>query len=185
MKTRIAARISVVFIAAGTLGCAALSGAPATSAPCADALRDPAKLQALSEAAATDQNWELAYRYLALIHILHPDSEENRELFPAAATLYRRSWAPHRTQLDSIWTTSEPLFLYAWLAGFFQDGRDFPQVQMDAAFVGTSYSLFRNFIRYAKDRPQLSRWSISAKDENGIVVSVTGSPGSLGSEADR
>ena len=176
MKARLAARIAVLFIAAGALGCAALSGAPATSAPCADALRDPDQLQALAEAASAEQNWELAYRYLALIHILHPDSEKNRELFPAAATLYRRSWAPHRTELDSIWTTSEPLFVYAWLAGFFSDGREFPQAQMDVLFVGTSYSLFRNFVRYANDRPKISRWAISAEDENGIVTKVTGSP---------
>ena len=175
MKTRIAARISVVFIAAGTLGCAALSGAPATSAPCGDALRDPDQLQALAEAASAEQNWELAYRYLALIHILHPDSDQNRELFPAAATLFRRSWAPHRAELDSIWTTSEPPFMYAWLAGFFRDGGDFPQAQMDGLFVGTSYSLFRNFVSYAKDRPQISKWVISAEDENGITTKVTGS----------
>jgi hypothetical protein len=176
MKARIAAPIAVVFITAGLLGCAALSGPPAASAPCADVLRHPEQLQALAEAASAEQNWELAYRYVALIHILHPRSEQDRELFPAAATLYRRSWAPHRTELDSIWTTSEPLFMYAWLAGFFSDGSEFPQQQMDALFVGTSYSLFRNFTRYTKDRPQLSKWEISAEDQNGIVTKVTGSP---------
>jgi len=176
MTARSATRITVAFITASAFGCAALSGEPATSAaPCADAMRDPDQLQALAEAASAEQNWELAYRYVALIHTLHPGSEEDRELFPAAATLFRRSWAPHRAELDSIWTTSEPIFLYAWLAGFFQDGRDFPQKQMDALFVGTSYSLLRNFLRYAQDRPQLSRWSISAEDENGVTVKVTGS----------
>jgi hypothetical protein len=176
MKTRGAALIAALFVATGGLGCAALSGSSATSAPCADALRDPDELQALAEAAGRDQNWELAYRYLALIHILHPGSEQDRASFPAAATLFRRSWAPHRAELDSIWTTSEPLFVYAWLAGFFRDGGEFPQEQMDVLFVGTSYSLFRNFARYAQDRPQISRWRISAEDENGIVTKVTGSP---------
>ena len=178
MKARIAAQISAVIITAGALGCATLSGAPAESTSCSDALRDPDKLQALAEAASRDQNWELAYRYLALIHIFHPGSEKDRELFPAAATLFRRSWAPHRAELDSIWTTSEPQFVYAWLAGFFRDGGEFPQAQMDGLFVGTSYSLFRNFARYAQDRPQISRWKISAEDENGIVTEVTGSPAS-------
>ena len=175
MKTRFAVLSTAMFLAAGALGCAAFSGAPAASAPCTDVMRNPEQLQVLAEAASAEQNWELAYRSLALIHILHPDSEKNRELFPAAATLFRRSWSPHRAELDSIWTTSEPLFLYAWLAGFFQDGREFPQEQMDALFVGTSYSLFRNFLRYAKDRPLLSKWMFSAEDENGIVVKVTGS----------
>jgi hypothetical protein len=175
MKTRSAALIIGLFVAANGLGCAVLSGTPATSTPCAEALRHPDKLQALAEAESRDQNWELAYRYLALIHILHPGTEQDRELFPAAATLFRRSWAPHRAELDSIWTTSEPLFVYAWLAGFFRDGGEFPQPQMDVLFVGTSYSLFRNFVRYAQDRPLISRWKISAEDENGIVTRVIGS----------
>jgi hypothetical protein len=175
MKARSAMRVIAVLLTAGALGCAAFSGTPATSAPCADALRDPDQLQALAEAASADQNWELAYRYLALIHILHPESEKNRELFPAAATLYRRSWAPHRAELDSIWTTSEPLFMYAWLAGFFSDRGEFPQEQMNALFFGTSYSLFRNFMQYAKDRPHISQWVITAHDENGIVDQISGS----------
>jgi hypothetical protein len=165
----------VVSMAAGAIGCATLSGAPATSAPCSDVPRDPDQLSALAEAASAEQNWELAYRYLALIHILHPESEKNRELFPAAATLYRRSWAPHRAELDSIWTTSEPLFMYAWLAGFFSDGGEFPQEQMNALFFGTSYSLFRNFMEYAKARPRVSQWVITAHEENGIVDQISGS----------
>jgi hypothetical protein len=172
---RIIRRIAAVFITAGALGCATLSGAPATSAPCADALGDPETLQALAEAAATEQNWELAYRYVALIHIFHAGSAKDRELFPHAATLFRRSWAPHRAELDSIWTTSEPLFMYAWLAEFFSDRGEFPQEQIDALFFGTSYSLFRNFMEYAKDRPQLSQWVITAEKDNGIVEKVSGS----------
>jgi hypothetical protein len=168
-----AARIALVFISAAALGCAALSGG---EAPCSEALRDPAQLQALAEAAAREQNWELAYRYAALIHIFHPGSEKDRELFPSAAILFRRSWAPHRSELDSIWTTSEPLFMYAWLAEFFQDGGDFPQQQMDSLFLGTSYSLFRNFMQYAQARPQVSHWVITAEDDDGIVQKISGSP---------
>src|SRR5689334_19692113 len=99
MKARGTMRFLAAFVTVGALGCATLSGAPAASAPCTEVLGNPDQLQALAEAASRDQKWELAYRYLALIHILHPDSEKNRELFPAAATLYRRSWAPHRTEL--------------------------------------------------------------------------------------
>jgi hypothetical protein len=175
MSYRIIARIAAVSIAAGALGCAALSAAPATPAPCGDALRDPENLHALSEAAASEQNWELAYRYLALIHIFHAGSETDRESFIPAATLFRRSWAPHRAELDSIWTTSEPLFMYAWLAGFFSDGGGFPQQQMDALFFGTSYSLLRNFMSYAKDRPQFSQWEITAEKDNGIVQKISSS----------
>jgi hypothetical protein len=46
---------------------------------------------------------------------------------------------------------------------------------MDALFFGTSYSLFRNFMQYAKDRPHISQWVITAHDENGIVDQISGS----------
>jgi len=85
-----------------------------------------------------------------LIHILHPQSEQNRGAFPLAARSYRKSWAPHRTELDSIWTTSEPLFLFAWLAGFFSDRQEFPQEQMEALFLGMNYGLFRDFLAKGK-----------------------------------
>jgi hypothetical protein len=124
-------------------------------------------VQALAEAASAEQNWELAYRYLALIHILHPAAKRTASCFPAAATLFRRSWAPHRAELDSIWTTSEPLFVYAWLAGFFSNDAEFPQQQMDALFVGTSYSLFRNFVATRRTDRSSREWVISAEDENG------------------
>jgi hypothetical protein len=174
MIARAAARLLAVSIAATTLGCAAFSGATATSAPCTEALRDPAELQHLADAAIAEQNWELAYRYFALIHILHPGSEKDRELFPIAAHLYRKSWAPHRTELDSIWTTSEPLFLFGWLAEFYADGQEFPQEQMDALFLGMTAGLFRDFLGYAKDRPLISQWVISVEKNNGIVEKVTG-----------
>ena len=175
MMARSAARFTAVCLALGALGCAAISGAPAASAPCTEVLRDPDQLLELANAATAAGDVELAYRYVALIHILHPDSEKNREVFPLAARLYRRSWAPHRTELDSIWTTSEPRFMIAWLAGFFQDGKEFPQEQMDVLFLGMSYDLFRDFLAYAKDRPLVSQWVITAEKDNGIVEKISGS----------
>ena len=175
MIARTAARFAAVWLAAGALGCAAFSGGTAASAPCADALRDPDQLLALTNAAVAKQDWELAYRYVALIHILHPDSEKNREVFPLAARLYRKSWAPHRTEVDSIWVTSEPRFMIAWLAGFFQDGQEFPQEQVDALLLGMNYGLFRDFLAYAKNHPRMSQWAISAEKDNGIVERISGS----------
>jgi hypothetical protein len=174
MLARAAAQFLAVSIVGAALGCATLSGRDSTSAPCAEALGDPAQLQRLTDAALADKNWELAYRYVALIHILHPDSVQNRELFPIAAHLYRKNWAPHRTELDSIWTTSEPLFLFGWLAGFYQDGQEFPQEQMDALFLYMNAGLFRDFLGYAKDRPLISQWVISIEKNNGIVEKITG-----------
>jgi len=174
MIARVTLCILAASIAATTLGCASFSHAPASSAPCAEALADPTQLKSLGDAALAEQNWELAYRYFALIHILHPGSEQDRELFPVAAHLYQKNWRPHRTELDSIWTTSEPIFLFAWLAEFYQDGQQFPQEQMDALFLHMNGGLLRDFLAYAKNRPQISPWQITAEKENGIVLKITG-----------
>jgi hypothetical protein len=182
MKAPFTARaLLVLFIAA--LGCAALSGEPkqreATSAACTEVLRDPALLLELANAAIAEQDLELAYRYVALIHTLHPESEQSREVFPLAARLFKKNYMRHRTELDSIWVTSEPRFIIAWLARFFRDGGEFPQQQVDALFLGLNYGLFRDFLAYAESHPRLSRWAVSAKDDNGIVYEITAVPADL------
>jgi hypothetical protein len=169
---RAAAFLCATFFTLGVSGCAANSTA---SAPCGEALGDPERLLELARAADAERNVELTYRYIALIHILHPGSGKSREVFPLAARAYRLSWAPHRTELDSIWVTSEPRFMIAWLAGFFQDGQPFPQEQMDALFVGMNYGLFREFLAYAQNHPRISQWEITAEKDNGIVEKVSGS----------
>ena len=175
MTVRIAARLcAALFAALVCSGCATLLGSP-ESRPVAEVLDDPARLKQLAEAQIARQNYELAYRYVALIHILHPDSPENRDAFPLAAALYRKSWAPHRTELDSIWTTSEPLFLFAWLAGFFPDAKEFPQAQVEALFLGMNGGLLRDFLAYAKPRPYIAQWTISVEKNNGIVEKISGS----------
>jgi hypothetical protein len=177
MIARTAARLFAALLAAATLGgCTTLSGSPRASSACADALGDVDQLKQLADAAITEENWELAYRYVALMHILHPESERDRDSFALAARLYRLSWAPHRTELDSIWVTSEPRFLIAWLAGFFQPEQPFPQEQMNALFLGMNYGLLREFLAYGQTHPRISRWVITAEKDNGIVEKITGVP---------
>jgi hypothetical protein len=174
MIARTAARICAALLVSVALGgCAMLSGNPAHR-PFAEVLGDPEQLKALADAAMAEQNFPLAYRYLSLIHILHPDSKQNREVFVQAAGLYRRSWAPHRTELDSVWTTSEPPFLFAWLSGIFEQDQDFPQTEMEALFLKMNYGLFRDFLTYASNRPHMLKWKISAEKDDGIVQKITG-----------
>ncbi len=174
MIFRSAARLSAALLSAFALsGCAMLSGGQEYR-PCGEVLGDAEQLEALADAAIAQENFELAYRYVSLIHLLHPESPQNRELFPMAAALYRKSWAPHRTELDSVWTTSEPIFMFGWLAGIFQNANEFPQQEMEALFLHMNAGFFRDFLAYAKDRPHVARWAISAEKDDGIVLSVTG-----------
>jgi hypothetical protein len=178
------------------LGCAALSGEPAcpegfeaamrargVETSC-EVLRQPGLLRKQSELALQARDAETAYQYLALIHTLHPESAENREVFPTAAAIFRRYHNHERQQLhllmrqgleaetDSPWMTSEPLFLFGWLEQLFQEGEDFPQREVNALFQEMYYGLFRLFLDYAETSPKLSGWVMVADVDSGRVQSV-------------
>ena len=147
------------------LGCA-------TSKPCTEMMRDPVELRAAADTAIAEQDLELAYRYVALIHTLHPQSAQSREAFPLAARLYHKNYSAHRSELDSVWVTSEPRFMIAWLATFFREGGEFPKAEVDALFLGQNYALFRDFLAYAANHPRLSQWTVSAVDDNGVIQEI-------------
>jgi len=181
MKDRRALRIlpSVFF---ALIGCATPSGKPTGSeaAGCAAVLAEPALLREQAEVELEAKNYELAYRYLALIETLHPESRESAEVFPVAAALFQKAYFAHRyTQPDSVWLTSEPGFMFQWLARFF--GNESPQPQAEALFVGMPYGIFRAFTEHAARRPDLSGWILRAEKDNGIIRAITaertGSPG--------
>jgi hypothetical protein len=133
-------------------------------------------LREQADAALAENDSELAYRYLALIETLHPESPESRELFPAAAKLFKRGYFGNRiSKPDSVWTTSEPAFMFRWLSVFFRDAAAFPQPQVDALFVGMPVTLYDEFVVYAKARPKhFAHWEMRVTDDNGRIESVSG-----------
>ncbi len=158
------------------LGCAGHSSPPASCPESlAGVLGSPALLREQADAALADDDAELAYRYLALIETLHPDSPESRELFPAAAKLFKRAYFRNRiSKPDSVWVTSEPSFMFQWLSLFFRDAEAFPQQQVDILFLGMPVSLYDGFRDYAKRRPKyLARWEMQVTDDNGRIESIT------------
>ena len=152
---------------------------------CAEAKQSAAELLELATNELRSSKLELGYRHLALIHILYPESEQDPEAFTLAARVFRKNHFRNRTQAGSVWVTTEPQFMFGWLASFFpapssKETGDFPQHQVNAMFLGMHYGMFRDFVAYAAahapDRPELSRWAIRAEDDNGIVYSVTAVP---------
>jgi hypothetical protein len=157
------ARISIVRLAFAALawlpGCAAFEG-----------LVNPAgRLLEQTHQAVEQKDFDTAYRHLAEIRKQHPDSAESREAFPIAAGIFKWKYSRSRySQPDSPWVTSEPGFMLDWFAGFLS-GRDFPQGEAEALFVGMPYGYFRDYLALAETRPELSRWAIRAEDGNGII----------------
>lgn len=142
-----------------------------------EAIAHPRILLAQAEQARDRGDPELAYRYLALIRILHPESPESAEAFPEAIRLFKYLYNRDvkHANWDSVWVTSEPYFVFQWL-GDESAGEEFPQETMDRLFVRSSYGLFRLFQSYSANRAPFRQWDIRAQDDNGTIESVTAAP---------
>jgi hypothetical protein len=170
-------RVLSAFLVMSALGCATASRGPASPSDsdlsCKELLGQPASLLAQGRAALEQKQPELAYRYLALLQTLHPGSPESQEAFPLAASLFKGAYRLHRySDPDSVWLTSEPVFMFQWLARFFEG--EFPQEQMEALFTGMNYGLVRDFSAFAASRPKLAQWELQVEKDNGIVESIRG-----------
>jgi hypothetical protein len=169
----------LVFLVGLALASPSALAAPEACPPSVEqVLASPALLREQADAALAKDSPELAYRYLALIEELHPESPQSRELFPAAAKLFKRNYFRNRVgKPDSVWTTAEPAFMFHWLSEFFRDAKEFPQEQVDLLFLGMPVTLHDEFLVYAKARPRyFSRWKTRVTDDNGRIESVIASP---------
>ena len=166
--------------AAAALGCATAAPPPPPPTPQSvgalpdavdEVLARPDLLLQRAEAARAQQKPELAYRYYALIHELHPASQEDRIAFLWAARIGKRkaevSLYPDR---NSIWVEAERAFVYQWFEAIVRD--EFSEEHARALLVDASYDLARHFLAHAAKRPALARWQISVEEDNGRVFTV-------------
>ncbi len=136
-------------------------------------LGDPAKLLERAEAAQAAGDLQLAYRYLTLIHSMHPESPEDADAFPRAVRIFKAFYARTRYPApQSVWQYSEPSFIFQWLGQYYEPGR-FPQEQVDLVFVGMPVSLFDDFVAFGRHRPPFRGWKPEKEDDDGLVTSVS------------
>ena len=156
---------ALVLFASLTSGCASLGFGGAK------ALLDQAK-DALSQ-----QDYETAFQRFQELETGYPKSAESREAYPLAAgcfkVLYYRARA---AQPDSVYVTTAPDFMFAWLETYFSDGT-FPTDAVNTLFGGLPYNVFRDFQGFAKTQPSISVWDIRAEEDNGVIRTVTGTRG--------
>jgi hypothetical protein len=159
-------------------GCASLAGGGGGGCPpSADQiLDDPRLLREKADEKLREDDWPLAFRYLELLLVLHPESPETRELYPAAVRLFKRGYLRNRVGApESPWLHYDHALMYYWLSRFFESPDVFPQEQVDLLFLGMPYDFFREFTAYAAARPRLfERWLFAATEDNGRIDSVTG-----------
>lgn len=138
----------------------------------ADLMSDPALLLENARAAIAKNEVAVAYQLLAAIHALHPDSPEDIEAYPIAASLFVRLYMKKRfSDPGSVWVRSEPTFMFAWLAALF--GEEFPRKQVDDLIKGVPYALASDFLAFAKSDPRTRDWEITIREDDGIVDAIT------------
>lgn len=134
--------------------------------------RDVRRLRAEADALLEARDEEAAYRQLALIRTRYPDSPEAREVFPAAALLFKRQWWKHRYKDPaSPWLTTEPAFLFSWLESLAGDA--FPQQDAERLLTGMPYGFFEEYLAFAATSPSLGAWQLEIEKDNGILESIT------------
>jgi hypothetical protein len=137
--------------------------------------RDARRLRDEADALLAARDEEAAYRRLALIRTRHPDSPEAREVFPAAAIVFKRQWWKRRySEPESPWLTTEPAFLFAWLESLAGDG--FPQQDAERLLVGMPYGFFEEYVAFAATSPTLGAWQLEVEKDNGILEAIRPSP---------
>lgn len=118
---------------------------------------------------------EAAYGHLKRVRVEYPESPQSEVAFDLATLLWQQLWFLDRyTRPDSAWRTSEPEFLFDWLASYFEGAEEFPREKAEALLRSMPWSFYQSFLAYARTQPELSRWSFQAEDDNGRIRSVTG-----------
>jgi hypothetical protein len=134
-----------------------------------------ASIREQADAALEKGDQEGAYRHLASLYRQHPDSDAAREAFPLAARILKYQYVRHRyADPDSAWVTSEPEFLFGWLAHYAGDA--FPSDEAAVLFRGMHQGFAMRFVEWSKQAPQLARWSYRVEEDNGKVQSFTATP---------
>jgi hypothetical protein len=133
----------------------------------------PGRLLGEARSAVERQDLDAAWHDLVEIRKRHPDSAESREAFLLAAAIFQnRYYRDRHRQPATPWLTREPRFMLDWFASFLT-GPEFPQAEADALFVGMPYGYFREYLALAETRPELSRWEMRARDDNGVIHEIT------------
>jgi len=160
------------------------AGVPGCARPAAPWSSDrPAARLAEARAAVSEDDLPAAYRALKEIRERHPESAEADEAYPLAAGVFKALWRRTRyREPDSVWHTTEPEFMYAWLADFYRGGT-FPREPVETLLLGLPWSFSQRFLAWAETRPETARWEHDVVEDNGIVEAVTAEPASSATAA--
>ena len=141
----------------------------------ASVLRSPQRLVARGAAALAQRDLDRSYCYFALVRTLHPQAAEASGAFANAAVLFKTLYLRERyANPGAIWFTSEPEFLFAWLASFYDEG--FPQAEVEALLRSMPAPFAAELDAWAAAHPRMARWRVEVTDDNGLIETVQAAP---------
>jgi hypothetical protein len=118
------------------------------------------------------RDFETAYWRAKQLETEHPDSPDSYQAFVIACGSLKLLHHRHRyAQPDSVWVTSEPEYLFGWLAKYLDS--EAASEAANVLFVGLPFQVFRDFQAYARSHPELAPIVLRAEDDNGIIQNVT------------
>lgn len=142
-------------------------------------LSDPKLLlQQADYALKVEKSLTRAYRYLAILHAMHPSSAEDKAAFFIAASIFQKLYFQNRySSPNSAWTTVEPVFMFQWVSSFFSvETSSFPKSEVEMLVVGVPVEMLRLYEKFSASNPSMARWKLHFTDDNGVVESITPIP---------
>lgn len=137
--------------------------------PVGEFLQTPERILEQAVAEYRNRNWEEAYRWAILIHVLHPDHELAREGFEIATFSFDIPYNSERMQNESFrWRNHERPLMYAWMR-YRVTSNDFDPDEFRAFFSGKHASFFWDFFGNRDKEQEIGDWRITIELDNGRV----------------
>jgi hypothetical protein len=140
-------------------------------------LKSPRRLLERTEDALRSGNPRLAYRYAALLRLLHPDSKQTAQAFDFACRAFKPIWRRERlADPTSNWALWEPQFMFTWLASFFTED-EFPKQQVNSLLLRMPDMFFSEYEAFVAreglyTKPPITQWKLEMEHDDGLVTAI-------------
>lgn len=140
--------------------------------PVGEFLSSPRKLLDKAIKEFQSRNFEEAYRWAMLLHVLHPEDALDREALEMARISFMAPYDAERmTHSSNRWRGHERRLMYAWLHGRMERD-DFSPDEFRAFFTGMNGEYFYGFFGSRERVQEINGWRIEADIDNGRVNEI-------------
>lgn len=144
----------------------------------------PAQLLEQAKHLISQQKLDEGYSLLQVIHMKHPESEEDFEAFGLARRVFgNRYFRTRYVEATGAWANSRAYDIFQWANSYIEDER-FPEI-IELTLRGLPYPLYQQYLDFSGRPFDLeSTWSIRVTKDNGMIDSVKAAKVEAASETD-